>query len=140
MGVPSQGRDCLQPAGKPTDTDNAFVESFNGTLRDECLNVHWSHRWPTPGSRSNDGGSNTTRVGLTGFYALQFRLGGARAVTHPVNFNFNILQIALNQNDPILASGGGGRLAADVNARRAFSFKNITMKNVSTTYHVHAKL
>ncbi len=25
--------------GKPTD--NAFVESFNGTLRDECLNVHW---------------------------------------------------------------------------------------------------
>jgi len=24
--------------GKPTD--NAFVESFNGTLRDECLNVH----------------------------------------------------------------------------------------------------
>jgi putative transposase len=25
--------------GKPTD--NAFVESFNGSLRDECLNVHW---------------------------------------------------------------------------------------------------
>ena len=25
--------------GKPTD--NAFMESFNGTLRDECLNVHW---------------------------------------------------------------------------------------------------
>ncbi len=25
--------------GKPTD--NAFVESSNGTLRDECLNVHW---------------------------------------------------------------------------------------------------
>ena len=25
--------------GKPTD--NAFIESFNGTLRDECLNVHW---------------------------------------------------------------------------------------------------
>jgi putative transposase len=25
--------------GKPTD--NSFVESFNGTLRDECLNVHW---------------------------------------------------------------------------------------------------
>jgi putative transposase len=22
-------------------TDNAFVESFNGTFRDECLNVHW---------------------------------------------------------------------------------------------------
>ena len=22
-------------------TDNAFVESFNGRLRDECLNTHW---------------------------------------------------------------------------------------------------
>ena len=22
-------------------TDNAFVESFNGTFRSECLNVHW---------------------------------------------------------------------------------------------------
>jgi putative transposase len=22
-------------------TDNAFVESFNGTFWDECLNVHW---------------------------------------------------------------------------------------------------
>ncbi len=26
-------------AGKPTD--NCFIESFNGSLRDECLNVHW---------------------------------------------------------------------------------------------------
>ncbi|BBH14694.1 hypothetical protein CH06BL_39470 [Chromobacterium haemolyticum] len=25
--------------GKPTD--NAFIKSFNGSLRDECLNVHW---------------------------------------------------------------------------------------------------
>ncbi len=25
--------------GKPTD--NALVESFNGSLCDECLNVHW---------------------------------------------------------------------------------------------------
>ena len=30
--------DFSQP-GKPTD--NAFVESFNGGLRDECLNSHW---------------------------------------------------------------------------------------------------
>ena len=22
-------------------TDNSFVESFNGSFRDECLNVHW---------------------------------------------------------------------------------------------------
>lgn len=26
-------------AGKPTD--NAFVESFNGRFRDECLNMRW---------------------------------------------------------------------------------------------------
>ena len=25
--------------GKPTD--NAYIESFNGSFRDECLNVHW---------------------------------------------------------------------------------------------------
>ena len=25
--------------GKPTD--NAYIESFNGSLREECLNVHW---------------------------------------------------------------------------------------------------
>ena len=25
--------------GKPTD--NAYIESFNGRLREECLNVHW---------------------------------------------------------------------------------------------------
>ncbi|WP_163311843.1 integrase core domain-containing protein, partial [Enterobacter cloacae] len=25
--------------GKPTD--NSFVETFNGSLRDECLNVNW---------------------------------------------------------------------------------------------------
>jgi putative transposase len=25
--------------GKPTD--NAFIESFNGRVRDECLNQHW---------------------------------------------------------------------------------------------------
>jgi Integrase core domain len=25
--------------GKPTD--NAYLESFNGSLRDECLNIHW---------------------------------------------------------------------------------------------------
>lgn len=25
--------------GKPTD--NPFIESFNGSVRDECLNIHW---------------------------------------------------------------------------------------------------
>ena len=29
--------DCIRP-GKPVE--NAFIESFNGRLRDECLNVH----------------------------------------------------------------------------------------------------
>jgi putative transposase len=26
-------------SGKPTD--NAYIESFNGSFRDECLNMHW---------------------------------------------------------------------------------------------------
>lgn len=26
-------------SGKPTD--NPFIESFNGSLRDECLNLNW---------------------------------------------------------------------------------------------------
>ncbi|MFI5323553.1 MAG: integrase core domain-containing protein [Thermodesulfobacteriota bacterium] len=26
--------------GRPTD--NAYIESFNGSFRDECLNTHWS--------------------------------------------------------------------------------------------------
>lgn len=30
--------DFIQP-GKPVQ--NAFVESFNGTFRDDCLNLHW---------------------------------------------------------------------------------------------------
>lgn len=30
---------CFSRPGKPTD--NAFIESFNGSFRDECLNTHW---------------------------------------------------------------------------------------------------
>ena len=29
----------FSPPGKPTD--NPFVESFNGSFRDECPNIHW---------------------------------------------------------------------------------------------------
>ena len=38
---------CFSRPGKPTrppkvaSADNAFVESFNGRLRDECLSTHW---------------------------------------------------------------------------------------------------
>ena len=32
---------CFIEAGKPTQ--NAFVESFNGRIRDECLNEHVFH-------------------------------------------------------------------------------------------------
>jgi transposase InsO family protein len=49
--------------GKPTD--NAFVESFNGTLRDECLNAHWF----TSLADATRSGWSTTRVGLTGLSA-----------------------------------------------------------------------
>ncbi|MFC3565331.1 integrase core domain-containing protein, partial [Xanthomonas dyei] len=33
-----------------TPTDNALVESFNGRLRQECLNEHGSCHWPTRGA------------------------------------------------------------------------------------------
>jgi putative transposase len=32
-------RHILNHRGKPTQ--NAYIESFNGRLRDECLNEHW---------------------------------------------------------------------------------------------------
>lgn len=34
-------------AGKPRQ--NGFVESFNGKLRDECLNEEVFSNWPRPG-------------------------------------------------------------------------------------------
>ncbi len=39
MGLSEWCEDRLLPTGKPTD--NAFVESFNGTFRCECLDTHW---------------------------------------------------------------------------------------------------
>ena len=28
-------------SGHGEPTDNAYIESFNGSFRDECLNTHW---------------------------------------------------------------------------------------------------
>ena len=39
MGAPAWHSLRLIEPGKPSQ--NAYVESFNGRLRDECLNEHW---------------------------------------------------------------------------------------------------
>jgi putative transposase len=49
----------IQP-GKPVQ--NAF-ESFNGRLRDECLNDNWFVSLETLGKRSKPGAKTTTRSG-----------------------------------------------------------------------------
>jgi putative transposase len=35
----SRHEDDFSRPGKPTD--KAFIETFNGTFRDECMNLHW---------------------------------------------------------------------------------------------------
>lgn len=47
--------------GKPTD--NAFVESFNGKFRAECLNTHWFCRGMMHATRSRLGGRTIIRSG-----------------------------------------------------------------------------
>ena len=39
--------------GKPNQ--NAYIESFNGRLRDECLNEHWFVAQPCPGGNPRMG-------------------------------------------------------------------------------------
>ena len=39
LGACPRCQDQLHPPGKPVQ--NGYIESFNGTLRDECLNLHW---------------------------------------------------------------------------------------------------
>lgn len=41
VGVPARSPVRIHPAGSPTD--NSHLESFNGKLRGECLNVSVSH-------------------------------------------------------------------------------------------------
>ena len=40
LGASAWRETRVQPAGRKT-TDNAFIESFNGRLRQECLNQNW---------------------------------------------------------------------------------------------------
>lgn len=55
--------DFIRP-GKPVE--NAFIESFNGRLRDGCLNVHQcSTRWPTLKPLSKRGGWTIISAALT---------------------------------------------------------------------------
>ena len=50
--------------GKPMQ--NGFVESFNGRLRDECLNVTSLRRpWPKRGGSSRNAGTTTTQHART---------------------------------------------------------------------------
>jgi putative transposase len=55
--------DFIRP-GKPVE--NTFVESFNGRLRDECLNVHqFSPLCRKPNTSSKPGGSTIISAALT---------------------------------------------------------------------------
>ena len=48
--------------GKPTD--NAFIESFNGRFRQECLNENWFCLWMMLVRRSKPGGKSIIMRGL----------------------------------------------------------------------------
>lgn len=47
-----------------TPTDNATVESFNGRLRQECLNENWFMCWRMHGAKSKPGAYIITRGAL----------------------------------------------------------------------------
>lgn len=49
--------------GEPTD--NAMVESFNGRLRQECLNEHWFMSLHDARTKLRPGGGSITRPDLT---------------------------------------------------------------------------
>ncbi len=53
--------------GKPVQ--NCFIESFNGRLRDECLNEHWFLAWPTRAGPLRIRGSTTIDIVRTAPWA-----------------------------------------------------------------------
>jgi len=59
--------DFIQP-GKPTQ--NCFVESFNGTVRDECLNEHLFFSLSHARKSSPDGWRIITRSGRTAHWEV----------------------------------------------------------------------
>jgi putative transposase len=64
--------------GKPVQ--NAFIESFNGKMRDECLNEHWFLSWGKLGRRLKLGGGTTTRFGPILRWGIGPRKNSHRAV------------------------------------------------------------
>jgi transposase InsO family protein len=76
---------CLIEPGKPNQ--NAYIESFNGTFRDECLNEHWFTSVPhaqtiieTWRREYNDERSKKALGGLTpAAYARQLTTGSKAA-------------------------------------------------------------
>ena len=63
---------CFIRPGRPVE--NGFIESFNGRLRDECLNVEWFLRWKMPG-RSWRSSESTT---ITNVHTARWRTGHRR--------------------------------------------------------------
>ncbi|BBJ96004.1 hypothetical protein Xcc3_17740 [Xanthomonas campestris pv. campestris] len=39
--IPSDNGMTMDYSRPRKPTDNPFIESFNGSFRDECLNTHW---------------------------------------------------------------------------------------------------
>jgi putative transposase len=76
--------------GKPNQ--NAYVESFNGRLRDECLNEHWftsiEHARAVIADWRHEYNEERPKKSLGGLTPAQYtkRLA-TKAVTIPENFN-----------------------------------------------------
>ncbi|WP_409994081.1 integrase core domain-containing protein [Sphingobacterium siyangense] len=54
--------------GKPTD--NPYIESFNGSFRDESLNAHCFFHWATPGEKLKSRGKNITPSDSTAVWRI----------------------------------------------------------------------